>query len=257
MLLERTTIKGLMVFLDFVNAYMDGDDAEQAKSLINSANIDLIAGCELARFGYLKQAYTLWRSWYEQVMFALYFLEAPIHRQAWKVSEIVTTSESPKYRLMLHQLLADSSEKHAFVLVYTDRYIKLLEVLKRGKPAKSRQLLEKAGKILTVLSQGVHGTYRPAFANNDDELSRQIFTHCLPTLEEAWVTVSEFWLLFLINIIDLPSDAVVSLGNGSLSMVDAALLFPKSIDPKDAISIGPDDAKILVSLNEFFLPAFK
>jgi len=254
--LERVVIRGLNAFSEFVDAYVDEGEATQARALISTANTDLVAGCELARFGYLKQAYSLWRSWYEQVIFALYFLEAPIHRQAWKVSKSVTIADSPKYRLMLHQLLADSSEKHAFMLVYADRYQKLLEGLKRGKPVKDRQPLIKAGKILTVLSQGVHGTYRPAIAQNEEELSSQLLTHCIPTLNDAWLTVSEFWLLFLTSLVDFPEDVLIKLAQGNLTKADAELLFPSASDPDFGITPIANEVDLVINLNDFFLPAF-
>jgi len=226
---EKIILHGLVAFSDFVFSYMDEDDANESKVLIASANTDLVAGIELARFGYLKQAYTLWRSWYEQVLFALYFLEAPIHRQAWKVSEAVSISDSPKYRLMLHQLLAESGEKHAFVLVYADRYEKLMGKMQKAAPKKDKPL-QKAGKVLTVLSQGVHGTYRPAASKDNSELSKQISTHCLPTLDDAWNVVSQLWLLLLTNIVDLPSEALILLNQGNLSKEDIRKLFPIDLD---------------------------
>lgn len=81
---------------------LEKDYVSEVHFLLRSGNNDLVAGCELARAGYLKQAYSLWRSWFEQAMFTLYFLEAPIHRAAWKVSLKVELSDNPKYRLMLH-----------------------------------------------------------------------------------------------------------------------------------------------------------
>lgn len=53
----------------------------------------------MARTGYLKQAYSLWRSWFEQSIFFLYFLEAPLHKAAWKVKAEISQDDSPQYRL--------------------------------------------------------------------------------------------------------------------------------------------------------------
>lgn len=255
--IEKSAINGLQIFIDIIETFIGENEAIQAKELISTANIDLIAGCEMARFGYLKQAYTLWRSWYEQVLFSLYFLEAPIHRQAWKVSESVSISDSPKYRLMLHQLLADSSEKHAFTLVYADRYIKILESLKKTNVPKSNYTLARAGKILTVLSQGVHGTYRPTISKDNSELSKQLTQHCLPTLQNAWKTVSEMWLLFITNVVDLPETSLISLSKGSLSILDAIEAYPNEYDRERELHLAVSKESILIlSLNTVFPQSF-
>ena len=46
-------------------------DTEPVRPLVEAAEIDLIAGCDLARLGYFKQAYALWRAWFEQTFLAL------------------------------------------------------------------------------------------------------------------------------------------------------------------------------------------
>jgi hypothetical protein len=193
-------------------------DINAAKSLLSAANVDLVAGCEMARFGYLKQAYTLWRSWLEQVIFTLYFLEAPLHHNAWKIKDAVTLEDSPKYRLMLHQLLSDSgSEKHAFALVYTERYLLLIEKMKAGKPVKDQSLLKQATKVLTQLSQGVHGTFRPKLMKSSSEVCVQLGLYGTPALAAAWSVVSEFWLVFITISIAFTEEQIVSLRSGTLS----------------------------------------
>lgn len=85
------------VYLDLSKKLMDEEYIEELSSLFKSACTDLVAGCEMARTGYIKQAYSLWRSWFEQTIFFLYFLEAPIHRAAWLVKTEVSQDDSPQY----------------------------------------------------------------------------------------------------------------------------------------------------------------
>ena len=218
-------------------------DIKEAGSLLKTASVDLIAGCELARCGYLKQAYTLWRSWFEQSLFALYFLEAPIHRAAWKVSDSISLADSPQYRLMLHQLLNQTGERHAFALVYNERQSAVRQNLKCGN-ARKDQVVDRATKVLTLLSQGVHGTFRPTQVESSDKACVQIGAHATPALLNAWSIVSEFWLLFIVNVIDLPTDALIELRNGSLSKDKI----------QESFAEGADE---LLTLNEPFKTVFQ
>ena len=128
--LERFAIDAVKLCCKTAIAFVDEGNVANVHFLQQSAQADLVAGCELARAGYLKQAYSLWRSWFEQSIFSLYFLEAPIHRAAWKVASEVSLDDNPQYRLMLHQLLNESGERHPFSLVYSDRFFRLLDALR-------------------------------------------------------------------------------------------------------------------------------
>lgn len=236
-------------FRSYIEVITTFDAASEAtvdaiESLLATARVDLVGGCEMARCGYLKQAYTLWRSWFEQSFFALYFLEAPLYRYAWKVSESVSLKDSPQYRLMLHQLLADSSEKHPFALVYNERHSMLVEMLKASKQSKEQEPVKRAARVLTQLSQGVHGTYRPSAMASHELVCTQIGVNGIPALEGAWAVISEFWLLFIANAVDLPEEGWVSLRNGEL-------------DVERAKKYLGDDAGVLTTLNESFMTAFK
>jgi len=217
--LEKYAENASALFFDLAKTYIDEEEVLNLSSLRQSCKNDLIAGCELARSGYFKQAYSLWRSWFEQSLFTLYFLEAPIHRTAWKVSEEVSLDDSPKYRLMLHQLLNDSGERHPFTLVYDERYLRLMESLgvNSVQIPKDKRPIRAAIAVLTALSQGVHGTYQPASATSYKEACELLNKHCLPVLEKAVDTVTIFWLLLLTTAISLPQNILVSLRKGDLN----------------------------------------
>ncbi len=214
--LIRETLKS---YLSIVRAFELSTESNisTVELLVRAASVDLVAACEMARSGYMKQAYTLWRSWYEQVIFALYFLEAPLHREAWKFSETVSQADSPNYRLMLHQLLNDSGERHAFALVYADRYAKLIQIFKASNPPREQAPIKRAARILTQLSQGVHGTFRPKSMESLADVCLQLKKHGTPTLRNAWDVVSELWLLFIVNVIALPENEMNQMRNGSLT----------------------------------------
>lgn len=131
------------------------DLAERVRPTVDSANVDMIAGCELARCGYFKQAYALWRAWLEQAMFALYFLEAPLHLAAWKPAEEIRLGTEPETKLMLHQLLVGGGDKaHHFAVVYRERSEAVLRAW-RITPVKAADPIRIANRRLGDLSQGV------------------------------------------------------------------------------------------------------
>lgn len=216
--IEQKIITGGDNCFEVVRLLSDSDNIEQLRRLQVSGKNDLVAGCELARTGYLKQAYSLWRSWFEQSIFLLYFLEAPLHQAAWKVSSEVSQSDSPQYRLMLHQLLTESGEKHPFTLVYDSRYTVLSDVLKISNTPKAQRPIPRATRVLTVLSQGVHGTYQPQVADKLETLCGQLEAHCIPMLSAASEVLSIFWVLFISNFVDLPEETLVQLREGEISV---------------------------------------
>ncbi|WP_426754306.1 hypothetical protein [Myxococcus sp. Y35] len=159
------------------------ENVEAIAPLIKSANADLISGCELARSGYFKQAYTLWRTWYEQAIFAIYFIEAPMHRRAWRCFREIEFGKEPPHKLMLHQLLTEKGEKaHPFAVVYADRFKNITSALKINIKSEQR-LIESATHRLTDLSQGVHGTYRPDPPDSMEQLESAIAKHAIPALQ--------------------------------------------------------------------------
>lgn len=258
--LESLIGKTLKSYLTIVRTFEASaeSDIKSVESLLLTASVDLVAGCEMARCGYLKQAYTLWRSWFEQAIFGLYFLEAPLHRDAWKFSDSVSLNDSPKYRLMLHQLLAESGERHAFTLVYNERYIKLVQMLKASKPPKEQDPIKRATRVLTQLSQGVHGTFRPKSMESLEKVCAQIETHGTPALEAAWSVVSEFWLLFIANTVDLPDDGWVKLRNGSLTKDQITVYFKTDSSTEDQADANfKFGVYELLALNDSFKTAFQ
>jgi hypothetical protein len=184
-------------------------------ALRESAVHDLSAGCEMVRCGYEKQAYTLWRAWLEQTIFAVFFVEAPLNRLAWKVfEEVQLDQKGPKYRLMLHQLIsAEGTEKHPFALVYNDRFTVLLEALKVSNFPGNQRPLERCGKMLTTLSQGVHGTYQPRIPADYNECRARLVRHT-EILQAASNIVAAFWVLLLVASLDLPEETLLSLRDG-------------------------------------------
>lgn len=210
---QETIISDVEVLVSTADALYD-DEAHSVSFLIQSAHKDLIAGTELARSGYVKQAYSLWRAWFEQCLFALYFREAPLHRQAWKVSEAIGLDDNPQYRLMLHQLLSESGEKHPFSIVYQEREDRIAAALKAGLPSKRDRLIAKASRTLTLFSQGVHGTYQPASANSRKDNQDSINKHCLNALRDAAAIVRRFWVLHVLSQVDLPESYLISLREG-------------------------------------------
>jgi hypothetical protein len=235
---ERDIADATNTCLDIAALFADQDELSESRSLHSTARGDLVAGCELARSGYFKQAYSLWRSWYEQSIFALYFLEAPLYRQAWRVSSEVGLDDKPRYRLMLHQLLAES-EPHPFALMYSERFETLMQTLKISQISKSRRPMKRSANILTMLSQGVHGTYRPLPVQSLQMCCQLMERHCTPILKHAADSVAEFWILYLVNQLDFPP----------------ALLIKMKQDPVTADELqaaGMDDAATLARISSVF-----
>lgn len=219
--LEKLAIDSISSCYKMAQVFLDAETVNDVLFLERSANSDLVAGCELARAGYLKQAYSLWRSWFEQSIFALYFLEAPIHRIAWKVSEAAKLDDNPQYRLMLHQLINNSGERHPFGIVYGNRFDALLNKFKITGTPKDHRPIVVAGKSLTQLSQGVHGTYQPTRAASNADCGVQVKNHGTPALNHAFKTVLLFWVLFLTNTVDLPEEFLILLREGNATDEDA------------------------------------
>lgn len=223
----------------FAEAFIDQDTVTGIHSISQSAITDLVSGCELARAGYFKQAYSLWRSWFEQAIFSLYFLEAPMHREAWKVSEEVALNDNPQHRLMLHQLLNESGERHPFSLVYSNRFARLVDTFRMdaGRIAKGNKPIPRATRVLTALSQGVHGTYQPARVATDVELSDRLKKHCLLVLAEAAEVLNLFWLLLVTSAVDLPERALLALREGDSDKAKAA--FDGLVDYDCVVELAP------------------
>lgn len=203
-----------------VDAFPDGEIKEVQK-LCQAGEIDLVAGCEMARAGYFKQAYSLWRSWFEQSLFAIYFLESRLHRLAWKVRDDVKFDDSPAYRLMLHQLLTESGERHPFTIIYGERWLAILETLQISNPGKNIAPLARAIRVLTLFSQGVHGTYRPSALDSEEKVSQKLKESLVPALMEARRVCAIYWLLLIANAIDLPAGIWVALRQGTLTSAEA------------------------------------
>ena len=64
LILEGLIGTTLKIYLDIARVFEVSTESNinSIESLIYTASVDLVAGCEMARCGYLKQAYTLWRS---------------------------------------------------------------------------------------------------------------------------------------------------------------------------------------------------
>jgi hypothetical protein len=242
--IEHRIVNATDTYNQLAQIFSDKDYVIELSSLIRSARNDLVGGCEMARAGYIKQAYSLWRSWFEQSIFFLYFLEAPIHKAAWQVKEQVNHDDNPQYRLMLHQLLNNSGEKHPFALVYESRYKKLTATLKISGLPKQEQPIQKAIRVLTTLSQGVHGTYQPQSAKTPEMIHTQIEMHCKPVLSEAEKVLHSFWILFITEIVALPENIIIAFRDGNISHESIA-------------SIGLDGAEQLAKLAPFFAIAFQ
>ncbi len=241
--IEKRINEASKVYLDLSKRVMDEGYIEELSSLSKSAHIDLVGGCEMARTGYIKQAYSLWRSWFEQTIFYLYFLEAPLHRAAWLVKTEVSQDDNPQYRLMLHQLLADSGEKHPFAIVYDSRYTRLTNLLKISNVPKAQRPIQKSNRVMITLSQGVHGTYQPQSAQNMAFLGDQIARHCQPVLESAEQMINTYWILFLTDMLGLPEEVLFGLRDGKANAEE----FRRS---------GVDEAERVAALAPFFYQIF-
>jgi hypothetical protein len=193
------------------SARIDPDLAERVRPTVESANIDMIAGCELARCGYFKQAYALWRAWLEQALFALYFLEAPLHLAAWKTAEEIHLGEEPETKLMLHQLLVARGDKaHHFSVVYRERTEAVLRAW-RITPVKTADPIRIANLRLGDLSQGVHGTFRPQPIGGEGELPDEVTRHVLPVLRSAVRLVGFLWFVNIQSQLDLGDEKLAEM----------------------------------------------
>lgn len=240
---EQRIVRAAETYMSLLRIVCDTDYVDEQTPLLKSAHKDLIGGSEMARAGYLKQAYSLWRSWFEQSIFLLYFLEAPLHRAAWSVKAAVSQDDDPQYRLMLHQLLSNSSEKHPFALVYDERYTRLTAALKISNVPKAQRPIQRATRVLTTLSQGVHGTYQPQTAQNLDALCLQLGEHCKPVLESAEQVLCTLWALLATDLLALPEDVLVKLREGSVSADEV----------KEA---GVDEAELVSAIAPYFSQVF-
>jgi hypothetical protein len=181
-----------------------GVEVDSVKELIDAAETDLCAGCEVAAAGYFKQAYALWRSWLEQSVFALYFLEAPLHRQAWQVVTEIDSGKEPRAKLMLHELVSEND--HPFYIVYESRLTTIHEALKVTNVKKTETALKLTNHCLRDLSQGVHGTFNPHPVASHAELPKGLMKHALPTLQRARTAVGALCFAYAYALIGPPTD---------------------------------------------------
>lgn len=182
---------------------------EAVRSLIQHANTDLIAGCELSRGGYFKQAYALWRAWYEQIFLALYFIETPLHLSAWRRVSKIEFGKEPPYKLMLHEVLKKGGDKpHPFAVVYGERFSSLFRALRIDVPGKYRPL-DAATERLADLSQGVHGTFQPTAVKSQAELPTALAQHVHPLFEPTVTLVGLFCFVCIQSQLDFSDDQIV------------------------------------------------
>jgi len=193
----ETACSELLVVLHDAAAHV-GADVGAVTGTLDSARQDLSAGCVLARAGYSKQAYTLWRSWYEQTLFSTYFLEAPLHREAWPSLDEIKHGEEPRSKLMLHELLNTSGTKHPFAVAYEARFDSMYQALKLSNVPKSSHPIALAKACLIDLSQGVHGTYQPRRVENAAALPTQLAKHATPVLEKTHLVSSLFVFAYVL-----------------------------------------------------------
>ncbi|NYF21626.1 hypothetical protein HDC36_003095 [Xanthomonas sp. JAI131] len=238
--LERNALQFQSIYLSCAELTLGKEQVDQVRPLIKSASEDLIAGCELARLGFLKQAYTLWRSWFEQAIFALYFLESPISRIAWKVEEEVNFGDKPSHRLMLHQLIAESGEKHQFAAVYNSRFNATMAAFKKSGIPGDQKILKRTERIFTTLSQGVHGTFRPKLPSGPEECAKALGQHGHRALKEAANVIGVYWVCFLTESLSLDESMLTDLRSGSL-------------DPANPKYTAVEDIGLIAELN---LPFF-
>lgn len=219
--LEKIMLEEQSIYLDCARIFLGDERVEEVGALLSAAKEDLVAGCELARAGYSKQAFTLWRSWFEQEMFALYFLESPISKRAWKVSETVSVTDRPVHRLMLHQLLASSGDKHPFAVVYESRFDSVMLLLRISNIPRQRRILSRTDGIFTALSQGVHGTFRPRAPASRAHVGVTLEKVGIPALAEANQVLGSYWVCFLVDSLGLDDVVVSELKAGKLDSKDA------------------------------------
>lgn len=87
--------------------------------------------------------------------------------------------------------------------------------------------------MLTVLSQGVHGTYQPPSAEDLSELCSQLDTHGNPVLASAEEALNVLWILLITDLIALPEEVLVKLRDGS---VQTETLEAAGIDAAESVA---------------------
>lgn len=208
--LEGCAKRQASLSLDAANAVYGRSVVDPLRTLVHTAGVDLTAGCELARAGYFKQAYSLWRSWFEESLLAIYFIEAPLNRAAWRAVDTITSGEKPPVTIMLHQILNASGDKHPFHVVYEERFNNLFQAL-RITIGKKNGPLKLTEYRLTDLSQGVHGTFRPKPIGSASELPSALDAHALPVLKAAVSLVGLFYFACVQCKLDLSEGLLVSM----------------------------------------------
>lgn len=209
--LERAARQPLACVLDL--AHRLNVDVDSVRGIAEGAEADLCVGCEAASAGYFKQAYALWRLWFEQSIFALYFLEAPLHREAWRVVEEVDPGKEPLSKLMLHQLTATSGVKHPFAVVYEHRFASLHSAIKVASNMKSTEALRLVKDCETDMSQGVHGTFTPRPLASPAELPGALAHYALPMLQRARTAVGVLCFAYAYALIEPTEQQLAALGS--------------------------------------------
>ncbi|WP_313254817.1 hypothetical protein [Stenotrophomonas acidaminiphila] len=257
-ILERRIAEELESFSELSRLLCDSAVAAQISisQLYSNAENDLVAGCELARNGYFKQAYALWRSWFEQAVFGLFFVESPIHSHAWSGVDSLTLENGPDYRLMLHQLLANGRDGHPFAVVFGDRFQQILIALKLSNVPKKRYVLNRAERVLTALSQGVHGTYRPKRVASPDQACEIIESESLPVLKEAFAVVGLLWCMHFISSLTISEQEIVDLRAGNLSLDSGVSLQIGDCDFSGVSSSIASAEKVVQFMNKSFSDHF-
>ncbi|HEX7958567.1 MAG TPA: hypothetical protein VF493_01530 [Terriglobales bacterium] len=190
-----------------------GCDVDNVSRIADQAVTDIVAGADLARHGYAKQALTLMRSWYEQAFFVLYFLEAPLHRLAWVQEPEINFGHRPKSPLMLHQFFTTGRDPHPFAVAYKIRLDNLFLRLKLQLSNKQEPATV-AEACLTDLSKGVHGTYSPTTPRTDADVAKAL----LPVnelLERSVMSYAAFITAYVVDIGDVDDQRLLELRNGS------------------------------------------
>lgn len=199
-----------------------------AADIADAARLDLIAGVELARAGYLRQACVLWRSWLEQTLFALYFIEAPLHRLAWRSSDQIDLGKPPTLKLMLHQILTSVGDAaHPFGLVYAERCQQFFDAL-RINPPKDLQPLRVVAHRLSDLSQAAHGTYRPVPVAHEDDVARRLAAELLDLFSSTVTVVGFLWFICVQAALDVNAEQLIAMRDPAFQPNDVSeqLLAP-------------------------------
>jgi hypothetical protein len=209
LVLERAALDGIDTSRAVAIAI--APEAERIGPIVQACRLDIIAGTELARAGYLKQACALWRSWCEQALFGLYFFEAPLHRLAWRGAPEIDPGRPPVLRLMLHEMLISSGDRaHPFALVYSDRCKTLLDLLRIGIP-QANQPMKILNHRFSDLSQAVHGTYRPVPPASEADAPGALGTQLVSIFEATVTIVGLLWFVGIQAQLDLVPDRLIAM----------------------------------------------